>query len=152
MINMTHKFEKRSVFGKGVRPTKIYQRNNKLRKDIYFEIRQLNKTLHTGPRDSRHSVTIEKFIDAMIPSKNGPDPGRLPINANTSRAPKPNKILCVFYLVSCLVQSFWEYLKTESDEDLTIVKIGLRVLRDINRHYNIMHVEGNIREGWVLKI
>ena len=145
-------FEKSSVFGKGVRPTEIYQRNDKLRRDIYAEIRKLNKTLRVNVRDSRHYVTIEGFIDAAIPSKGGPDLGRLPICSKRTAAPRPDKKLCVYYLVSCLIQCYWGYLETEADEDLKAVKTALEVLRDINRHYNIMRLYGSIRRGWVLKL
>lgn len=149
---VTDNFEKRSVFGKGYRPAKIHQLNEKLRKDIYFEIRKLNKTLHANKRDSRHAQIIEKFIDSMIPSESGPDFGRLPVHASKSAAPKPDKALCVFYLVSCLIQTYWGYLDGEDPELLHAVQTALEVLRDINCNYNIMQLDGNIRKGWVLKI
>ena len=142
-------FEKTSPFGKGVRPSKIFQQNDKLRRNIYAEIRKLNKTLHTGPRDSTHAAIIEKFIDAMIPSD---DPGRLPINASKTRAPKPSKPLCVFYLVSCLIQIYWEYLKDESEINLDNVKRGLGVLKTINKRYNTMEIIGDEKLGYVLKL
>lgn len=148
----TDNFEKSSVFGKGVRPSKVHQLNDQLRRDIYAEIRLLNKTLHTGLRDSRYSVTVEKFIDALIPSKSDPDYGRLPIYVKTSRAPKPDKVLCVFHLVSSLIQCYWGYLDGEDPEILKAVQTALEVLRDVNRHYNIMKLDGDIRRGWVLKI
>lgn len=148
----TDNFEKRSVWGKGHRPLKVKQLNEQLRKDIYFEIRELNKTLHANKRDSRHAQIIEKFIDSMIPSKDGPDYGRLPVCASKSAAPKPDKALCVFYLVSCLIQTYWGYLDGEDPELLKAVETALEVLRDVNRHYNIMRLDGNIREGWVLKM
>jgi len=149
---MTDNFEKTSPFGKGVRPVAKFQQNEKLRREIYFEIRKLNKTLHANRMDSRHNRTIEKFIDAMIPPKVGDDPARLPIFAKRPVAPIPKKELCVFYLVSCLVQAHWEYLKEESEDNLNKVETGLEILRDINRHYDIMHVVGNVRKGYVLKI
>ncbi len=149
----TDNFEKSSVFGKNVRPAKVHQRNESLRKEIYFEIRKLNKTLHANKRDSRHAQTIEKFIDSMIPSKDsGPDYGRLPICAKQSAAPRPEKALCVFYLVSSLIQCYWGYLDGEDPEILKAVETALEVLRDINRHYNIMQLDGDIRRGWVLRI
>lgn len=148
----TGNFEKRSVFGKKIRPSKTFQLNDQLRRDIYAEIRKLNKTLRVNIRDSRHYATIERFIDSMIPSKDGPDYGKLPICAKTSRAPKPDKVLCVFHLVSTLIQCYWGYLDGEDPELLHAVKTALEVLRDINRHYKIMQLDGNIRTGWVLKI
>lgn len=149
---VTDNFEKTSVFGKGVKPIAKFQQNEQLRKDIYFEIRKLNKTLHANKRDSFHTRTIEQFIDAMIPSKDSDDPARLPIFAKRSVAPAPKKELCVFYLVSCLVQAHWKYLKEESEDNLNKVEVGLEILRDINRHYNIMHVTGDVRKGYVLEI
>lgn len=148
----TDNFEKSSVFGKKIRPAKVHQCNEQLRKDIYFEIRGLNKTLHANKRDSRHARTIEKFIDSMIPSKDGPDYGRLPICVSKSAAPEPNKALCVFHLVSCLIQCYWGYLDGEDPELLKAVETALEVLRDVNRHYNIMRLDGDIRRGWVLRI
>ena len=145
------KFEKRSVFGKGVKPIAKFQQNDKLRRDIYAEIRKLNKTLHVNRLDSRHAQTIEKFINAMIPPDDI-DYSRLPVYAKRTAASKPDKTLCVFCLVSCLVQCYWGYLETESDEDLKAVETALEVLRDINRHYNIMRLYGGIRKGWVLKL
>lgn len=147
----TDNFEKSSVFGKNIRPAKVHQLNESLRRDIYFEIRKLNKTLHANKRDSRHAQAIEKFIDSMIPSKDGPDYGRLPICVKTSRAPKPDKVLCVFHLVSTLIQCYWGYLDGEDPELLKAVETALEVLRDVNRHYDIMQPDGSIRTGWVLK-
>lgn len=129
-----------------------YQKNNQLRKAIYFEIRKLNTTLHTNRMDSRHAATIEKFIDAMIPSKVADDAGRLPICAKRPMSPVNNRVLCVFYLVSCLIQSYWVYLKDESEDNLNTVEIGLEVLRHINEHYNMMHIVGNVRKGFILEL
>lgn len=148
----TDNFEKRSVFGKGVRPSKVHQLNDQLRRNIYAEIRKLNRTLRVNIRDSLHYAIIEGFIDSMIPSADSPDYGRLPICAKTSRAPKPDKKLCVFHLVSTLVQCYWGYLDGEDPELLRAVQTALEVLRDINRHYKIMQLDGNIRTGWVLKL
>lgn len=149
---MTDNFEKSSVFGKNVRPAAKFQQNDALRKAIYFEIRKLNTTLPINRRDSRHTRTIEKFIDAMIPSKAGDDDGKLPVYASKSVSPVPDRALCVYYLVSCLVQSYWAYLKEESSENLTKVEHGLKVLEHVNQHYNEMEIEGNVRSGYVLKV
>jgi len=149
---MKDKFEKSSVLGKGVRPMAEYQRTDKLRRAIYFEIRRLNSTLHSNSLDSRYSATIEKFIDAMIPSKIGHDPGRLPIYAKRPIAPVSNKVLCVFYLVSCLVQAFWEYLQIESEDSLAKVENGLEILRHINEHYDNMHIVGDVKKGYILEL
>lgn len=148
----TDNFEKTSPFGKGVRPSEIYQRNDKLRRDIYAEIKKLNKTLDTKRRNAQCAPTIEKFKDALIPSKDGPDFGRLPIYASKSRAPSPNKVLCVFYLVSCLVQCFWAYLNGESEDDLIATQKGLGVLKYVNINYSNMKVVGNERLGYVLEL
>ena len=158
---MTDSFEKTSVFGKNVRPINRFQKNERLRRDIYFEIRKLNTTLHTNRRDSRHAATIEKFIDAMIPSKTVTtsgkriyivdDPGRLPICAKRAKSPIRDKVLCVFYLVSCLIQSYWAYLKDESEDNLAVVKQGLAVQRYVNKHYNQMHVVGDVKKGFILE-
>jgi len=147
---MVNNFEKSNVLGKGVRPIAKFQKNSQLRRDIYFEIRKLNDTLHTNHRDSRYAATIEKFIDAMIPSKIADDPGRLPICAKRPKAPVNDKILCVFYLVSCLIQSYWVYLKDE--ENLAMVEQGLEVLKHINEHYNQMKVIGDVRKGFILEL
>jgi len=146
------KFEKTNVLGKGVRPMEVHQRNEQLRRDIYAEIRKLNKTLHTGPRDSRYSMIVEKFIDAMIPSKDGSDVSRLPINAKWPKAPRPDKVLCVFYLVSCIIQSFWKYLDDESVKNLDEVETGLDVLRNVNDHYKTLIVTGDEKEGYILEL
>lgn len=149
---MTNDFEKRSIFGKGHRSAAKFQQNDRLRKAIYFEIRKLNKTLHTGPRDSRHAAIIEKFIDAMIPSKEGHDHGRLPISASKTRAPRRSKVLCVFYLVSCLIQVYWEYLDDESEDNLATVKTALDVLKQINKRYDTMRITGDESKGWLLEL
>lgn len=150
-IMVTDNFEKSSVFGKGIRPSAKFQKNDKLRRNIYFEIRKLNHTLHTNKRDSRYARTIEQFIDAMIPSKVAEDPGKLPVLAKRSVAPIKNKVLCVFYLVSCLVQSYWAYLKDESEDNLAATEQGLEVLKHINEHYDQMNVIGDVRKGYILK-
>jgi hypothetical protein len=147
---MTDKFEKSNVLGKNVRPMDKFQQNDQLRRDIYFEIRALNKTLHTNYKDSQHAAIIEKFIDSMIPSKTGDDPGKLPVCASKPMAPRKNKALCVFYLVSCLIQSYWAYLQDESDVRLNIVKRGLAVLRNVNKNYDKMKLNGDERRGYVL--
>jgi len=146
---MTDDFEKSSVFGKSIRPIAKYQRNNILRRDIYTEIRKLNKTLHTGRENPQHIAIIEKFLDALIPSD---DPGRLPIYADSPMAPNPQSALCVFYLVSCLIQSYWRYLKDEDMEEYDLTLIGLEILRDINRNYDKMKVAGNIKQGFTLRL
>lgn len=145
-------FEKSNVFGKGTRPTKIFQRNDRLRRDIYAEIRKLNKTLDTERRNAQCAPTVEKFLDSLIPSKDGPDFGRLPICASKSRAPTPNKVLCVFYLVSCLIQVYWAYLDGELEDDLIATQKGLGILKIINNHYNNMKIVGNERLGYVLEL
>lgn len=145
-------FEKSNVLGKGVKPAAKFQLNDRLRRDIYAEIKQLNVTLHTGPRDSRHTAIIEKFKDAMISSKEGHDHGRLPISASKTRAPRRSKVLCVFYLVSCLIQVYWEYLDGESEDNLDVVKTGLDVLRKINKNYETMRIMGNESKGWLLEL
>lgn len=145
-------FEKSSVFGKGIRPTEKFQKNDQLRKSIYFEIRKLNKTLHANKRDSRHARTIEQFVDAMIPSKASEDPGKLPVLAKRPVAPIANKVLCVFYLVSSLIQCYWEYLKDESEDNLIATEQGLEVLKHINEHYNQMGIIGNVRKGFILEL
>lgn len=145
-------FEKSSVFGKSVRPIAKFQRNDKLRRDIYAEIRKLNKTLDTKHRNSQCAPTVEKFLDSLIPSKDGPDFGRLPICASKSRAPSPNKVLCVFYLVSCLIQVYWAYLDDELEDDLIATEKGLGVLKYINKNYDNMKVVGNERLGYVLEL
>ena len=149
---VTDKFEKSSVFGKGIRPVDKFQQNDKLRRAIYFEIRKLNQTLHVNRKDSRHNRTIEKFIDAMIPSKVGDDPARLPIFAKRPMAPIPDKPLCVFYLVSCLVQAYWDYFADESEDNLAKVERGLELLKHVNEHYTEMHVAGDVRKGFVLEV
>jgi len=146
---MTDDFEKSSVFGKSIKPIAKYQRNNILRRDIYTEIRKLNKTLHTGRKNSQHITIIEKFLDALIPSD---DPGRLPIYASRPMAPKSQSVLCVFYLVSCLIQSYWRYLKDEDMEEYDLTLIGLEILKDINRNYDKMKVVGNIKRGFTLRL
>ena len=145
-------FEKSNIFGKGHRPAAKFQQNDRLRRDIYAEIKQLNVTLHTAPRDSRHAAIIERFKDALIPSKEGHDHGRLPLSASKTRAPKRSKVLCVFYLVSCLVQVYWEYLDDESEENLATVKTALDVLKRINRDYDTLQVKGNESKGWLLEL
>ncbi len=146
------KFEKSNVLGKGVKPAAKFQQNSRLRRDIYAEIRKLNKTLHAGPRDSRHATIIERFKDAMIPSKEGHDHGRLPISASKTRAPRRSKVLCVFYLVSCLIQVYWEYLEDESKDNLATVRTALDVLKQINRDYETLQIVGNESNGWVLEL
>ena len=79
------------------------------------------------------------------------DPGRLPICAKRAKSPIRDKVLCVFYLVSCLIQSYWVYLKDESEDNLAVVKQGLAVLRHINKHYNQMHVVGDVKKGFILE-
>lgn len=149
---MTEKFEQTSVWGKGARPTEIYQRNEKLRKDIYFEIRKLNKTLQTDRRDSRHAMIIEKFLDAMIPSGTGEDAGRLPISASKPCSPKRNKLMCVYYLVSRVIQSYWNFLRDESDENLKLANIGLELLKYTNKNFDKMDIVGNEKEGYSLQV
>ena len=149
---MINNFEKTSVFGKGFRPAAKYQQNEKLRKDIYFEIRKLNTTLHTNRLDSQHAKAIERFIDAMIPSKTGDDPGRLPICAKRPMAPVASKSLCVFYLVSCLVQAYWDYFADESEGNLAKTERGLEILKHVNENYKDMYVSGDVRKGYVLEI
>jgi len=149
---MQEKFEKKSVLGKDIRPMEVYQKNNELRRDIYLEIRKLNNTLHTNRKDSRHAQTIERFVDAMIPSKTGNDPGRLPVYAMRPAAPVASKPLCVFCLVSCLIQAFWAYLDEESEDNLAKIEVGLEILKHINKNYSDMVVIGDIKRGYILEL
>ena len=53
-VMVTGNFEKSSVFGKGVRPSKTFQLNDQLRRDIYAEIRKLNsKSILESEREER---------------------------------------------------------------------------------------------------
>jgi hypothetical protein len=147
------KFEKKHVFGEGVRPMDTYQKNEEMRKKIYFEIRKLNQTLGARTVGSQHARTIEKFIDCLIPSVvDGGDPGKLPVYAKRPAAPVSDKAMCVFYLVSCLIQSYWDYCKDESADNYIKVSDGFDVLHQINKDYKNMHVTGDVREGYILEL
>lgn len=149
---MQNDFERTHVLGKDVRPMGIYQKNEEMRKKIYFEIRKLNKTMHTKGAGSHYARTIEGFIDCMIPSKAGDDPGKLPVYAKRPMAPTPDKALCVFYLLSCLIQSYWDYCKDESIDNYVKVSDGFSILEHVNQHYNDMHVTGDARKGYILEL
>lgn len=150
---MADKFQKTNPLARGnenIKSIEVYAEHTEIRKQIRNEIRKLYITLSSGQLTY---LTIDGFLGCIIPLKNLHDPGRLPIYTTVPRSTVPNKQSCVWAIVSCLVQAYWEY---ESDnsiaEDKVLVLVNLNALKEINEHYPEMKITGAKNKGYWLEL
>ena len=147
---MTEEFQRSGPFGKDVEPLEVYAEHTEIRRLIHDEIRKLYVTLH--PRSSAVNIILEKFQNCLTPLKNLHDPGRLPVCTTVPKSAVPNKQSCVWALVSCLVQAYWEY-ELEDDTGYKEKVYGLlEGLKTINEHYPEMKIVGAKNKGWWLEL
>lgn len=132
---------------KNIKPLEIYAEHAEIRKQVYNEIKKLYKIFLF-----HDYVIIDKFLDCVTPLKNLHDPGRLPIYKTVPKSISRNKRNCVWALVSCLIQAYWEYELNDECMDKGLVKFYLKNLREINEHYPEMKIAGAENKGYWLEL
>ena len=147
---MTEKFQRTNPLARGdenIRPLDVYTEHAEIRKQVYGEIRKLLVTL-----GNNSSHTVYMFLKCLTPPKNLHDPGRLPVYAAVPRSKTSDKRSCVWAVISCLVQAYWEY---ELDDDWGQKSVTLELLnklRKINDHYPKMKIAGAENKGYWLEL
>lgn len=131
-----------------IKPLDVYAEHAEIRKQVYDEIRKLHITLNSKSCHT-YRITIEKFLNCIAPLKNLHDPGRLPVYRTIPRTPICGKVSCVWAVVSCLVQAYWEY--ESDDSNISAVRILLNKLKEINEHYPEMKIVGAENRGYWLE-
>lgn len=154
---MIEQFQKTNPLARGdknIRPLEIYAEHAEIRKQVYGEIRKLYKIF------SGIQLTIlDKFVDCVTPLKNLHDPSRLPVYRTVPRSPCPKRECCIWALVSCLIQAYWEYelgegnihpdIQTENKEILQEYLVKLQI---VNGHYPEMKIAGAEDKGYWLEL
>lgn len=145
---MTKEFQRSNPLDKNAKPLEVYAEHVEIRKQVYFEIKKLLVTL-----GQENSHIIYRFLECITPLKNLHDPGRLPIYTTEPRSKTPDKRYCILVLVSCLVQTYWEYeLDDSTAEDKVLVLIYLDRLKEINEHYPEIKIAGAENKGYWLEL
>lgn len=133
---------------KNIKPLEVYAEHAEIRKQVHDEIKKLHWTLGAS-----NSYTVYKFLDCITPLKNLYDPGRLPVYATVPRSTVSDKRSCVWAIVSCLVQAYWEYELDDSiAEDKVLVLVNLNALKEVNEHYPEMKIAGAEDKGYWLEL
>lgn len=137
---------------KNIKSLAIYAEHAKIRKQIYNEIGKLHETLATAYSFPNINSIVSKFLNCLTPLKNLYDPGRLPIYTTVSRSMIPNKRFCVWAVVSCLIQAYWEYELDDTNENIELVEDYLDYLIIVNEHYSEMKITGAENKGYWLEL
>lgn len=135
---------------KDIKPLEVYAEHAEIRKQVHGEIKKLHKTMRSIFPSV--NVAIDKFLNCLTPLKNLHDPGRLPVYATRPRSKHPNKQCCVWAVVSCLVQAYWEYELNDEYANKGLVQMYLKGLRKINEHYPELKIVGAENKGWWLDL
>jgi len=98
-----------------------------------------------------YHTTIDKFLICLTPLKNLHDPGRLPIYKTVPRTSVCGKVSCVWAVVSCLVQTYWEYELEDGAEKIPVLLL-LERLEEINLNYPQMKIAGAENKGYWLEL
>jgi len=153
---MTEEFQRTNPLARGdenIKSLDVYAEHAKIRKQIYDEIKKLYNIFNPRFNFVNMSITIQKFLDCITPLKNLHDPGRLPVYTVTPKISIPDKRKCVWAVVSCLVQAYWDYESDDSiEEDKILVLVNLNALKEINEHYSEMKIVGAENTGYWLEL
>lgn len=98
------------------------------------------------------SHTVYMFLHCLVPLKNLHDPGRLPVYATVPKSTIPDKRSCIWAVVSCLVQAYWEYELEDFIEFKVRVNKLLGKLIEINEYYPKMKIVGAKNRGYWLEL
>lgn len=152
---MTEQFQRTNPLARGdknIKPLEVYAEHAEIRKQVHDEIKKLYTTLHAY-EIFVEDITIDKFLNCLSPLKQLHDPGRLPVYTTVSRSTVPDKRSCVWAVVSCLVQAYWEYeLEDSIAEDKVLVLVNLNALKEINEHYPELKIAGAENKGYWLEL
>lgn len=136
---------------KNIRPLEVYAEHAEIRKQVHDEIKKLYVTLHTY-EIFVVDIVIDRFLGCLSPLKQLHDPGRLPVYATVPRSTIPDKRACVWTLVSCLVQAYWEYELEDGFGCGEQLRTLLSELKTINDHYPEMKIAGAENKGYWLEL
>lgn len=155
---MTEEFQRTNPLDKNAKPLDVYAEHAEIRKQVHDEIKKLYVTMRSVS-SSVNITTIDKFLGCLSPLKQLHDPGRLPVYAISTRSTVSDKQSCVWALVSCLVQAYWEYELGEriihpdvQAENKEILQDYLTKLQKINEHYQELKIAGAENKGWWLEL
>lgn len=149
---MTEEFRRTNPLARGdetVQPLEVYAEHAEIRKQIHDEIRKLHNTLNSAPQSV--NIVIDRFLGCIIPLENLYDPGRLPVYTTIPRSIFPDKISCVWAIVSCLIQAYWTYELINAAEKIPVL-ILLERLEEINLNYPLMKIAGAENKGYYLEL
>ena len=147
-------FQRTSPLARGdeeIKPINVYAEHVEIRKLVYGEIKQLY-SLPFFRQFWETDTIIQKFLSCITPLKNLHDPGRLPVYATTPRSMFSNKQFCVWAMVSCLIQAYWEYELEDKVENMVKVRTYLADLEMINKYYPEMKIIGAENKGYWLEL
>jgi len=137
---------------KNVKPLEIYAEHIEIRKQVHGEIRKLYVTLN--PALQSVNIIIDRFLNCLSPLKQLHDPGRLPVYTTVPRSTVSDKQSCIWAIVSCLVQAYWEYELRDTDDLAHKIITGayLEQLKEINEHYPELKIAGAENKGYWLEL
>lgn len=147
---MTEEFQRSNPLARGdknIKPMDVFAEHTEIRKQVHGEIKKLYKIVLF-----HDYIIIDKFLGCLSPLKQLHDPGRLPVYATRPVSTVPDKRSCVWVLVSCLIQAYWEYESDSLIPDRFAVDKYLNQLKKINEHYSDMKVVGAENKGWWLEL
>ncbi|GAH22341.1 unnamed protein product, partial [marine sediment metagenome] len=64
----------------------------------------------------------------------------------------PDKRSCVWVIVSCLIQAYWEYELNDEYANKGLVQMYLKGLKEINDHYLELKITGAEDRGYWLEL
>lgn len=149
---MTEEFQRTNPLARGdenIKPLDIYAEHAEIRKQVHDEIRKLHETLDPTPQSV--NIIIDRFLGCITPLENLYDLGRLPICRSEPKSMVPNKLKCVWALVSCLVRAYWEYELENGAEKIPVLLL-LERLEEINFNYPKMKIAGAENRGYWLEL
>lgn len=132
-----------------IKPLDVYAEHAEIRHLVYSEIKKLHVTLDSN-KDSIIGTIIDKFLDCVTPLKNLYDPGRLPVYTSWPKSAFRDKKCCVWTLINCLVQAYWNYESEYAPKERTVSL--LIQLKEINECYLEMKVVGGENKGYWLEL